>query len=128
VRLEAPLLERRRAEDIAQSERDLEVLAQQIVATRDRVVQEVQREIRAALSSQARIAIGEQSVALAKKSRNAAQGMYEEGLSDYLRVLDADDRLVEAERSLLQEQVGYALIRMRVRRALGEDITQELPD
>lgn len=128
VRLEAPLLERRRVEDIAKRERDLEVLAQQIVATRDRVVQEVQREIRAALSSQARIAIGEQSVALAKKSRDAAQGMYEEGLSDYLRVLDADDRLVEAERSLLQEQVGYALIRMRVRRALGEDITQELPD
>jgi outer membrane protein TolC len=104
------------------------VLEQRIVATRDRVAQEVQRQVRAAVSSQARIDIGERSVALARKSREAAQGMYDEGLSDYLRVLDAEDRLVEAERSLLQEQVQYFLTTVRLRRALGEDITQELPD
>ncbi len=125
---EMPLLSRQRHEDAARAERDLKVLDQQIVAARDTVTQEMQRQIRAAASSRARIDIGEQSVALARKSREAAQGMYDEGLSDYLRVLDAEDRLVEAERSLLQEQVQYFLTTVRVRRALGEDITQGLPE
>jgi outer membrane protein TolC len=128
VRADLPLYDRGLREDVAGSERQLSVLEQRIVATRDAVKQEVQRQVRAAASSRARIDIGEQSVALARKSREAAQGMYDEGLSDYLRVLDADDRLVEAERSLLQEQVQYFLTTVRVRRALGEDITQGVPE
>jgi outer membrane protein TolC len=92
------------------------------------VSQSVQQQIRAATSSRARIAIGEQSVTLARKNREAAQGMYDEGLSDYLRVLDAEDRLVQAERSLLNGQVQYFLTTVRVRRTLGEDITQGLPE
>jgi outer membrane protein TolC len=128
VRADLPLYDRSLREDVASSERQLSVLEQRIVAARDSVKQEVQREIRAASSSRARIDIGEQSVALARKSREAAQGMYDEGLSDYLRVLDAEDRLVQAERSLLQEQVQYFLTTVRVRRALGEDITQGLPE
>jgi outer membrane protein TolC len=128
VRMEVPLLDRARSESAANAERSLSVLEQQIVATHDQVSQELQRQIRAATSSRARIAIGEQSVMLARKNREAAQGMYDEGLSDYLRVLDADDRLVEAERSLLQEQVQYFLTTVRVRRALGEDVTEGLPE
>ena len=128
IRVEVPLWDRRRTENAGHAERTLSVLEQRTVAARDQVSQEVQRQIRAATSSRARIAIGEQSVTLARKNREAAQGMYDEGLSDYLRVLDAEDRLVEAERSLLQEQVQYFLTTVRVRRALGEDITQGLPD
>jgi len=128
VRMEVPLWDRRRTENASRAERTLKVLEQQIVATRDQVSHEVQRQIRAASSSRARIDIGEQSVTLATKSRDAAQGMYDEGLSDYLRVLDAEDRLVEAERSLLQEQVQYFLTTVRVRRALADDITQGLPE
>jgi outer membrane protein TolC len=127
LRADFPLLDRRRREEEASAERGLKVLEQRIVATRDSVKQEVQRQVRAATSSRARIDIGEQSVKLASKSREAAQGMYDEGLSDYLRVLDAEDRLVEAERSLLQEQVQYFLTTVRLRRSLGEDITQGLP-
>ena len=127
IRAELPLFDRRRQEGVSRAERLLAVLGQRIVATRDRVAQEVQRQVRAALSLQARIDIGERSVALAGKSREAAQGMYDEGLSDYLRVLDAEDRLVEAERSLLQEQVQHFLTTVGLRRALGEDITQGLP-
>jgi len=128
VRVEAPLWDRRRREDVDRAERDLSVLAQRIVATGDQVRQEVQRQVRAATSSRARIDIGEQAVALARKNREAAQGMYDEGLSDYLRVLDAEDRLVEAESSLLQERVQYFLTAVSVRRALGEDVTQGLPE
>ena len=128
VRVEAPLWDRRRREDVDRAERDLSVLAQRIVATGDQVRQEVQRQVRAATSSRARIDIGEQAVALARKNREAAQGMYDEGLSDYLRVLDAEDRLVEAESSLLQERVQYFLTAVSVRRALGEDVTQALPE
>ena len=127
VRAELPLFDRRRKEGVTGAERALSVLEQRVVATRDRVAQEVQRQVRAAVSSRARIDIGEQSVALARKSREAAQGMYDEGLSDYLRVLDAEDRLVEAERSLLQEQVQYFLTTVQIRRSLGEDITEGLP-
>jgi len=128
VRMEVPLRERRRYENADRAGRALKVLEQQVVAARDRVAQEVQRQVRAAASSRARTDIGEQSVTLARKNREAAQGMYDEGLSDYLRVLDAEDRLVEAERSLLQEQVQYFVTTVRIRRALGEDITQGLPD
>ncbi len=127
VRVDVPLLDRQRTANADRSERALQVLDQQLVATRDQVTQEVQQQVRAAASSRARIDIGEQAVALARKNREAAQGMYDEGLSDYLRVLDADDRLVQAERALLQEQVQYLLTTVRVRRAVGEDVTKELP-
>jgi hypothetical protein len=58
--------------------------------------------VRAANASKERITIGEETVRLARKNYDQAKGMYEEGLSDYLRVLDADARLVSAERSLLE--------------------------
>ena len=128
LRLEMPLFDRSRSEGVGRAECALSVLDQRRVAAGDQVTQEVQRQIRAATSSRARIAIGEQSVALASKSREAAKGMYDEGLSDYLRVLDAEARLVQAERSLLQEQVQYFLTTVRVRRALGEDVSQGLPE
>jgi len=128
VRMEVPLWDRQRTETASKAERALSVLEQQIVAARDQVSQSVQQQIRAATTSRARIAIGEESVILARKNREAAQGMYDEGLSDYLRVLDAEDRLVQAERSLLNEQVQYFLTTLRVRGALGEDVTQGLPE
>ncbi len=128
VAMGVPLWERKRAEDVARAQRDLCVLDQRIVGSRDQVTQGVQQQVRAAASSRARITIGEQSVTLAQKNRAAAQGMYAEGLSDYLRVLDAENQQVEAERSLLREQVEYFLTTVRLRRALGEDITQGLPE
>jgi outer membrane protein TolC len=128
VTADFPLLDRSLKEDVARAVRDLNVLQQQIVATRDTVKQAVQRQIRAAESSRARIDIGQQSVTLATKNRQAAQGMYDEGLIDYLRVLDADDRLVQAERSLLQEKVQYFTTTVGLQRTLGEDITQGLPE
>jgi outer membrane protein TolC len=128
LRLEAPLWDRQRTENADRAERSLKVLEQQMVAARDQVRQGVQSQVRAAVSSRARIDIGQQAVTLARKNREAAQGMYDEGLSDYLRVLDAEDRLVEAERSLLQEQVTYFLTTVQIRRTLGEDITQGLPE
>ncbi|HUT75977.1 MAG TPA: TolC family protein [Armatimonadota bacterium] len=127
IRVEAPLFDRGRREDIGRADRALQVLEQSTVAARDQVTQAVQRLVRAATSSRQRIDIGEQALALARKNREAARGMYDEGLSDYLRVLDAEDRLVEAERSLLQEQVQYFLTTVRIRRALGEDVSQGLP-
>ena len=127
LRVEVPLRDRALAEDKQRVDRDTAVLEQRITAARDSVAQQVQRLVRAADSVKASIAIGEEALALARKNREQAQGMYDEGLSDYLRVLDADDRLVEAERSLLQQQVQYFLTAVRIRQALGEDITQDLP-
>jgi outer membrane protein TolC len=128
VTLQVPLFDRQRTNSAERAQRALQVLDQQRIAARDQVTQELQREVRAAESSRLRIELGKQSVTLAQKSREAAKGMYDEGLSDYLRVLDAEDRLVQAERSLLQEQVTYFLTTVRIRRALGEDVTQGLPE
>lgn len=128
LRVTVPFLDRGRQERVAAAERALAVLEQQIVGARERVRQEVAQQVRAALSAQARIAIGERSVALARKSREAAQGMYDEGLSDYLRVLDAEDRLVQAESSLLQEQIQYFQTTVRLKRAVGENILDILPE
>ena len=107
--MEVPLWDRQRSESIRRAQRALDVLDQNTTAAREQVRQDVQRQIRAAESSRARIAIQEQSLALAEKNREAARVRYEEGLDDYLRVLDAENRLVESERSLLQEQVEYCL-------------------
>ena len=128
VRVEFPVKRRAVAEDIEREARALMVMEHRILITRDTVAQEVQRLVRALSSSRQRIEIGEQSLALARKSRDAAQGMYDEGLNDYLRVLNAEDRLVEAERSLLQEQVQYFLTEVRLRRAVGELIAEGLPN
>jgi len=128
LRVEIPLADRRREEGKGAAERALQVLEQRTTSAGDRVTQTVQRLVRAAESAKARITIGEQAVLLAQKNREQAQGMYDEGLSDYLRVFDADNRLVETERSLLQEKVGYYLTTVRLRVALGEDITQGLPE
>ena len=54
--------------------------------------------------------------------------MFDEGLTDSLRVVDAEQRQVQAERSLLQEQTNYLLTTVRLRRALGEDITLGWPE
>jgi outer membrane protein TolC len=128
VRLEVPMFDRQRQENVASAERALSVLEQRTIASRDQVAQQVQRQVRAAVSSRARIDIGEQSVELAKKNREAAQEMQREGLTDSLRVLDAESRLVQAERSLLQEQTNYFLTTVQIRRAIGEDITEGLPE
>jgi outer membrane protein TolC len=128
VRLEVPMFDRQRQENVAGAERALSVLEQRTIASRDQVAQQVQRQVRAAVSSRARIDIGEQSVELAKKNREAAQEMQREGLTDSLRVLDAESRLVQAERSLLQEQMNYFLTTVEIRRAIGEDITDRLPE
>ena len=128
VTMTVPFFDRQLQETADHAERALEVLDQQIVAAQDQVTQQVQRQVRAATSARARIDIEELSVELAKKNREATQGMYDEGLTDYLHVLDADTRLVAAQSTLLQDQVQYFLTTVQVRRALSEDITQGLPE
>ncbi len=126
VRVEIPFFDRGRRESLDRADRSLQVLAQRRIAAHDRVAQEVQRQVRAAASSRARIDIGLQARDLAKQNREAAQAMFEEGLTDSLRVVDADQRYVQADRSLLQEQTNYLLATVRVRRALGEDVAEGL--
>lgn len=126
VRVEVPIGERGLAEGRDRTDRQLLVVDQNLIAEQEQVIQAMQRLVRAANTARERITIGEESVKLAQKSREQAQGMYEAGLVDLLRVLDADDSLVSAERSLLQEKVAYFLSTVRIRQALGEDLVQLL--
>ena len=125
--MQFPFLDRQLKDTVNHAERQLEVLDQRILRSTI-ITQQVQRQVRAAVSARAFIDIGEQALLVAQKNHDASQGMYDKGLSDYLHVLDADSRLVQAQSSLLQEQVQYFITTMQVRRALGEDITQGLPE
>jgi len=128
--VQVPFWNRGLGENKASADRALRVLDQQIVGARDSTGQQVRGLVRAAESAKARIAIGEESLKLAQKNREQAQGMFEEGVPgyDYLRVLDADARLVQAERSLLEQKVAYYITSVRIRQALGENVTQGLPE
>jgi outer membrane protein TolC len=128
VALTVPFLERSLRENVGRSDRALQVLEQRRVAARNQVAQDVQRQVRAASSSRARIDIGIQAKQLAEQNREAAKAMFDEGLTDSLRVVDAEQRQVQAERSLLQEQTSSLLTTVRLRRTLGEDITQGWPE
>jgi len=127
LRVDLPLWDRSLAEAKASADRTLRVLGQQLIARHDSVTQEIQRLVRAAESTKASIAIGEENVKLAQKNLEAARGMYAEGLRDLLTVSDADNGLVEAERSLLQLKIEYFVDTVSIRQALGEDVTQGLP-
>jgi len=128
LRLEIPIAQRSLSAGINSARRSLQVFDQAQTSARESIVQEMKRLVRAASTAQAQIEIGEQSLNLARKSREQMSEMYSEGLVSYLDVLDAEDRLVQAERSQLRKKTDYFLTSVRIRRALGEDLLPWLPE
>ncbi|MCJ7822138.1 MAG: TolC family protein, partial [Armatimonadetes bacterium] len=103
---------------VAQQER--EGLTQQITA-------EVRSQVRAAEAARQNVTIATKSVAVAKDSHTAARRFVEEGLRTNLYVLEAMDSLTRDETSLVTSKIDYYLAVVRLRRAMGLDISQDLP-
>jgi outer membrane protein TolC len=103
---------------IAQQER--EALIQQITA-------EVRSQVRAAEAARQNVTIATKSVEVAKDSLTAARRFVEEGLRTNLYVLDSMDALTRDETSLVTSKINYYLAVVRLRRAMGLDISQDLP-
>jgi len=103
---------------VAQQER--EALIQQITA-------EVRSQVRAAEAARQNVTIATKSVAVAKDSLQAARRFVEEGLRTNLYVLDSMDSLTRDETSLVTSKINYYLAVVRLRRAMGLDISQDLP-
>jgi len=130
LRVDVPLWDRSRAESKASADRSLLLVEQETIAARVSEAQRIRTLVRANESAKATIALGEQNVALAQKNRDRIQAMFEEQVAgyDYLKVQRADEDLVSAERALLQQKVDYFLTTVKMRQALGEDITLGLPE
>jgi cobalt-zinc-cadmium efflux system outer membrane protein len=106
--------------DLLVAEQEREVLVQQIIA-------EVRAEVRAARAARQNVEIAAKSVDVAKESLAAAQRMVEEGLRTNLYVLDAQDDLTRDETSLVTSKINYYLASVRLQRAMGLDVSQDLP-
>ena len=99
---------------------DREALKQQIAA-------EVRSQVRAAAAARANVEIASQSLEVAKRSLHFAQRMVEEGLRTNRDLLDAQDDLTRSESSLVTSKINYYLATVRLRRAIGMNIAQDLP-
>jgi hypothetical protein len=69
----------------------------------------------------------EESLKVAKQSLTAARRMVEEGLRTNLYVLDSQDDVTRDETALVTSKIDYYLALVRLRLAIGLDISQDLP-
>jgi len=83
--------------------------------------------VRAAEAARQNVAIATDSLALANKSLTAAKRMVEESLRTNRDVLEAMDDLTRDDTALVTSKINYYLAVVRLRRAMGLDISQDLP-
>jgi len=83
--------------------------------------------VRAAEAARQNVAIATDSLALANKSLTAAKRMVEESLRTNRDVLEAMDDLTRDDTALVTSKINYYLAVVRLRRAMGLDISKDLP-
>ncbi len=127
LELSVPISSRSLRESERQAEWSLLVAQQDLVDLRQRIISEVRSQVRAAEAARANVEIASQSVEVARKSLHFAQRMVEEGLRTNRDLLDAQDDLTRSETSLITSKINYYLATVRLRRAIGEDISRDLP-
>jgi len=91
------------------------------------VIADVRQQVRAAEAARANVEISAASLELSRRSVEIAQRMVEEGLRTNRDLLDAQDDLRLSERSLVSSQISYYLALVRLRAAVGLDLTTMLP-
>jgi outer membrane protein len=106
---------------------DLLMAKQNFEDLRQRISAEVRSQVRAAQAAKANVDIALQSVELAKRSLHFAQRMVEEGLRTNRDLLDAQDDLTNNETTLVTNQINYYLALVRLRQAVGLEVSQDLP-
>jgi len=90
------------------------------------VIADVRRQVRAAEAARSNVEIASASVELSQRSMEIARRMVEEGLATNRDLLDAQDDLRQSESSLASSKISYHLALVRLRVAIGLDITPEM--
>ena len=127
LELSVPIASRSLAESARQARWELLLAQQEREDLVQRIIAEVRAQARAAEAARQNVEIAEESVEVAKRSLHAAQRMVEEGLRTNLYVLDAQDDLTRDETSLVTSKNNYYLALVRLRLAIGLDISQAPP-
>jgi outer membrane protein TolC len=127
LELSVPIASRSLDEDERQARWALLIAQQEREGLTQQITAEVRSQARAAEAARQNVTIATESVAVAKDSLTAARRFVEEGLRTNLYVLDAMDSLTRDETSLVTSKINYYLAVVRLRRAMGLDISQDLP-
>jgi outer membrane protein len=127
LELSVPISSRRLRDAVREAEWNLLVERQDFEDLKQEVVAEVRSQVRAAEAAQADVDIQLESVNVAKRSLHLAERMVEEGLRTNRDLLEAQDDLTRSESSLVTSKINHYLAVVRLRRAIGMDIGQDLP-
>jgi len=127
LELSVPIASRSLEEDARQARWALLIAQQEREDLIQQITAEVRSEVRAAEAARQNVAIATDSLALANKSLTAAKRMVEEGLRTNRDVLDAMDDLTRDDTALVTSKINYYLALVRLRRAMGLDISKDLP-
>ncbi len=128
LELSVPISSSSLREAVRQARWALLVLEQERENLDQEITAEVRAEARSASAAQANVEIASQAVEVARRSLRSAERLAEEGLRTNRDVLDAQDDLTREERSLVTSKTDYYLSLVRLRRVIGIDISQDLPE
>ncbi|MDO8684129.1 MAG: TolC family protein [Armatimonadota bacterium] len=118
-----PLDKRRDVEERDIAKRDLGVLRNLREYEVEQIREEVRNAYRAVESDRASLKINVDNRNAAEENLRLAQRMVDEGLKDNREILEAKESLSELESSLISAKVNLFLDNLRLKRAMGEDLT-----
>jgi len=121
--LSVPIASRSLTEAVHQASWDLLVSKQAKEELKQQVVSDVRRQVRAAEAARANVDIAAKGLGVANRSLFIAQRMVEEGLGTNRDVLDAQDEIRRSESQLATSKINYYLALVRLRVAVGQDVT-----
>jgi cobalt-zinc-cadmium efflux system outer membrane protein len=127
LELSVPIASRSLNEDVRRAEWGLLISEQGREAERQQIIRQVRSQVRAARAAWANVENAAQGVEIAKRSLLGAQRMVEEGLRSNRDLLDFQDDLTRSERDLVNSKINHYLALVRLKAAMGVDITQDLP-
>ena len=121
--LSVPIASRSLSEAVHQATWDLLVSKQAKEELKQQVVGDVRRQVRAAEAARANVDIAAKGLEVANRSLSIAKRMVEEGLATNRDVLDAQDEIRRSESQLATSKINYYLSLVRLRVAVGQDVT-----
>jgi outer membrane protein TolC len=121
--LSVPIASRSLTEAVHQASWDLLVSKQAKEELKQQIVSDVRRQVRAAEAARANVDIAAKGLEVANRSLFIAQRMVEEGLGTNRDVLDAQDEIRRSESQLATSKINYYLALVRLRVAVGQDVT-----
>lgn len=104
--------------------RTLDVMREQRVFKEDEIAEEVRRAYRDLESAKLSLEIFSQNLDVARERLRLAQRMVEEGEASNRDVLEAQESLTRVESSMLSARVGLFIAGLRLKYAMGEDLTE----